>query len=180
VEARNIRVVANLFRGSDAPIAFVGAVDSLVANNTIVEPGRWVMRILQETVSSGGYTFLPCSSNQFVNNLVYFNRSQISTPVNIGANTDAASFKFANNLWYAFNQPSQSQPTLPSLEINGVYALNPVFADAASGNFSVTTNSPAAAKGRRLPGVSADLLKRCYANPPTIGAFEAESPPKTD
>ena len=144
VEARNIRVVANLFRGSDAPVAFVGTVGSLVANNTIVEPSRWVLRILQETVSSGGYTFLPCSSNQFINNLVYFNRSQISTHVNIGANTDAASFKFAHNLWFAFNQPSQSQPSLPSAETNGVYGLNPLFVDATNGNFSVSTNSPVA------------------------------------
>src|SRR5688572_27699091 len=48
-EARNIRVLANVFRGADAPIAFVGTVGSLVANNSMVDPGRWVMRILQET-----------------------------------------------------------------------------------------------------------------------------------
>lgn len=173
VEARNIRVLANLFRGSEAPIAFVGAVNSLVANNTVVEPGRWVLRILQETVSGGGFTFLPGSSNQFINNLVYFDRSRISTFVNIGANTDAASFQFANNLWYAFNQPYQSQPTLPSAETNGVYGLNPLFTDVASGNFTVTTESPALGKGRRLPRVSADFLEGCYSNPPTIGAFEA-------
>ncbi len=176
-EAKNIRVIANLFRGSESPIAFVGTVDSLAANNTLVEPGRWVMRILQETVSSGGYTFLPCGSNQFINNLVYFNRAQISTPVNVGANTASASFKFANNLWYAFNQPGQSQPLLPSAETNGVYGLNPLFTDVAGGDFSLATNSPAVAKGRRLPGVWADLLERCYASPPTIGAFEAKPPP---
>jgi hypothetical protein len=160
VEAGNIRVIANLFRGSDAPIAFVGSVNSLVANNTIVEPARWVLRILQETVSRGGYTFLPCRSNQFINNLVYFNRSRISTPVNIGANTDAASFKFAHNLWYAFNQPGQSQPTLPSPEINGVCGLNPLFTDAAGGNYTVATNSPALGKGKRLPRVWADFSER--------------------
>jgi hypothetical protein len=175
VEARNIRVLANLFRGSDAPIAFVGAVNSLVANNTIVEPGRWVFRVLQESVSRGGFTFLPCSSNQFINNLVYFDRAQISSFVNIGASTDAASFQFAHNLWYAFNQPGQSQPILPSAETNGVHGLNPLFTDGASGNFSVTTGSPALGKGRRLPRVSADFLERCYSNPPTIGAFEAKA-----
>lgn len=176
VEARNIRVVANLFRGSDAPVAFVGTVGSLVANNTIVEPKRWVVRILQETASRDGYRFLPCSSNQFINNLVHFSRAQISTPVNIGANTDAASFKFANNLWYAFNQPSQSQPTLPSEEANGLYGLNPFFVNTTNGNFSVATNSPAAGKGMRLPGLWADNLEHCYSNPPTIGAFEAQLP----
>jgi len=176
-EARNIRVIANLFRGSETPVAFVGAVNSLVANNTIVEPTRWVLRILQETVSSGGYTFLPCGSNQFVNNLVYFDRSQISTFVNVGPNTDAASFQFANNLWYAFNQPGQSQPSLPAAETNGVYGLNPLFVSPATGDYAVATNSPAVGNGRRLPRVWADHLERCYANPPTIGAFEAKPPP---
>ncbi len=176
-ESSNIRVIANLFQGADTPVAFVGTVHSLVANNTIIQPRTWLLRILQETVSSGGYAFLPCSSNTFVNNLVYFDRAQISTYVNIGANTDAASFRFANNFWYAFNQPSQSKPSLPATETNGVSGLNPLFPDAAGGDFSVPTNSPAASKGQRWPRVWADLLERCFANPPTIGAFEANPPP---
>ncbi len=175
-ESKNIRVIANLFRGSDTPVAYVGTVNSLVANNTFIQPTRWLMRILQETVSSGGYTFLPCGNNQFINNLVYFDRSQISTYVNIGANTDAASFSFANNLWYAFNQPNQSQPSLPSPETNGVYALNPLFVNAPAGDFAVVSNSPAVGRGRKLPNVRADLRERCYAAPPTIGAFEANAP----
>ena len=176
-EAKNIRVIANLFRGSEAPIAFVGTVNSLVANNTLVEPTRWILRILQETVSSGGYTFLPCGDNQFINNLAYFNRAQISTHLNIGANTAPASFQFANNLWYAFNQPGLSQPSLPSAETNGIYGLNPLFTGLAGGDFSVPTNSPASGRGRKLTNVRADLPERCYASPPTIGAFEAKPPP---
>jgi len=176
-EAANIRVMANLFHGSDTPVAFVGAVNSLVANNTFIQPTRWLMRILQETVSSDGYPFLPCGHNQFINNLVYFDRSQISTYVNIGANTDAASFEFANNLWYAFDQPTLSQPTLPAPESSGVYALNPLFQNAAAGDYSVATHSPAAGHGRKLPHVRADMHERCYAAPPTIGAHEARPPP---
>jgi uncharacterized protein DUF1565 len=181
-EAKNIRVIANLFRGWDAPIAFVGTVNSLAANNTIVQPRRWVLRILQETVSSGGYAFLPCAQNQFINNLVYFDRSQISTHVNIGSNTDATSFGFAHNLWYAFNQPNQSQPILPSMETNGVYALNPLFNNSAAGDYSVATNSPAVGRGRNLSNSKADLLEHCYADPPTLGAFEGvpPSPPRAD
>jgi len=177
VEARNIRVIANLFQGSDTPVAFVGAVDSLVANNTIVRPKRWLLRVLQETTSSDGYTFLPCGQNEFVNNLVCFDRSQISTYVNIGPNTDAASFRFANNLWYAFDRQELSRPALPAPETNGVYGLDPLFKAPGAGDFSLLTNSPAAGKGRRLPRVWADLAERCYANPPTIGAFEANPPP---
>ncbi|GEM_PF-668083 len=172
-EAKNIRVIANLFRGSDAPIAFVGAVDSIVANNTIVEPNRWIVRILQETVSSGGYTFQPCGRNQFVNNLIYFTRSRISTHVNIGGNTDPGSFQFANNLWFAVDQPEQSRPSLPSVEQNGRYGLNPMFRDILSKDFSVSAKSPAVAAGKIVPIARADLLEHSYATPPTIGAFEA-------
>ena len=177
VESRNIRVLANLFQGSDAPVAFVGTVDSLVANNTFVNPTRWVMRILQETTSTATYTFLPSGENQFVNNIIYFNRGQLSTFVNVGANTDAASFEFANNLWFAHNQPSQSQPSLPAPEVEGIYGVAPGFRDSAGGDFSLLPESPAAGEGRPLAGVPADLLERCYANPPSIGAFEANPRP---
>jgi hypothetical protein len=131
-----------------------------------------VLRILQETVSRGGYTFLPCSSNQFVNNLVCYDRAQLSTHVNNGPHTDATSFTFANNLWYAFDQPDRSKPILLSPEVDGVYGLDPLFVDATK-DLSVATNSPATGKGRRLPAVKADLQERCYSTPPTIGALEA-------
>jgi hypothetical protein len=55
-EARNIRAIANVFTGSTSPIAFVGCVDCLALNDTIVNPTRWILRILQETVT-GGATF---------------------------------------------------------------------------------------------------------------------------
>lgn len=172
-EARRIRVIANVFRGGETPIAFVGAVDSLVANNTIVEPQRWLLRILQETITANGHTFLPCGENRFVNNLVYYDRSQISTHVNVGANTAPATFGFSHNLWYALNQPAQSRPTLPAPEQAGLFGLNPRFVNAAQGDFAVATNSPAAGAGTTLPEVKADLRERCFARPPTIGAFEA-------
>jgi len=172
VEARNIRVLANLFQGSDAPVAFVGTEDSLVANNTIVVPARWVLRILQETVTSGGYTFRPSGNNRFVNNLVYFDRSRISTFVNVGAGTDAASFRFSNNLWYAFDQPGRSQPALPAPETAGRYGVNPLLRNVAAGDFSIPTNSPATAAGMKLANLKSDRLEQCFADPPSIGAFE--------
>jgi hypothetical protein len=173
VEAKNIRVTANLFRGGDAPVAFVGCVDSLFANNTIIEPRRWIVRILQETVSRGEFTFRPCANNRFMNNLVAFDRSHLGVPVNLGSNTDPGSFEFANNLWFAADQPGQSRPALPSAEAGGVYGLDPLFRDAAASDFSVPSNSPATGKGRPLPNVRADLRENCYAELPAIGAFEA-------
>ena len=172
-EASNIRVVANLFKGSEAPFAFVGAVNSVVANNTVVNPAKWILRILQETVSGGGYLFMPCGENQFINNLIYYNRTQVSTHANVGGNTDSASFEFSHNLWYASNAPNQSRPTLPSQETGGLYGLNPQLKNPSAEDYSVPVQSPAAGKGKPLPGVKSDFLDRCYASAPTIGAFEA-------
>ena len=172
-ESRNIRVVANLFEGSDAPVAFVGAVESLVANNTIINPTRWVARILQETNSKDGYQFLPCSNNEFSNNLIWYQRSAVGAHVNVGANTDAASFKFGNNLWYAHDRPANSQPSLPVSEQNGIVGQDPKFKDVAARDYQLDPGSPALARGKKIPSLKADLLERCYGDPPSIGAFEA-------
>lgn len=173
-EARDIRVIANVIVGSMAPIAFVGCVDCVAAHNTIVDPENWIIRILQETTSSGGYTFLPAQNGQFSNNLVRFERAGISTYVNVGPNVSAATFQFSNNLWYAHDNPGQSQPTdLPAPESGGIAGQDPALANPAGGDFHIPSSSPAAGAGTPLPGVTGDYDGACYASPPSIGAFEA-------
>jgi len=171
-EARNIRVIANVFEGSDAPVAYVGSIDCLVAHNTFIDPTRWVMRILQETTTSDRFTFLPCGQDRFINNLVYFSRSQLSSFVNVGPNTAPETFTFANNLWYAYDRPGQSTPTLPVTESNPVVGLDPEFTDGATHDFTLAPGSPAIGQGLALPEAQADLSGQCFANPPSIGAFE--------
>jgi hypothetical protein len=173
-EARNIRAIANVIVGSAAPIAFVGCVDCLAANNTIVDPENWIIRILQETTTGGGYTFLPAQNGSFVNNLVYFDRSGISTYVNVGPDTSPATFSFSNNLWYAHDDPAESQPTnLPSAESGGIAGQDPALVNPTGGDFHIPTASPAADAGTAVSGVSGDYDGACYASPPSIGAFEA-------
>ncbi len=167
-EARDIRAVANLIEGSVAPIAFVGCVDCLAANNTIVDPENWILRILQETTSTPPYTFEACGNNTVVNNLFTFDRSAISTYVNIGPSTAPGTFTFANNLWYADDNPAQSAPTLPVTEMNGVYGQDLLFIDG----FQIDSASPAFRSGMPISGVNGDLIGQCYADPPSIGAYE--------
>ncbi|MFO7563152.1 MAG: hypothetical protein R6X02_10955 [Enhygromyxa sp.] len=174
VEARDIRVIANSFRGGVTPFAFVGCVDCLAANNVIVTPGNWVTRILQETVSTNEYEFLPASNSRFVNNIVYFD-GQVGTAVNVGPNTDPDSFEFANNLWYRFDDPAQSAPPggLPVVEQDGIIGEDPLFADPDNGDYHVDPTGPAAGAGLSVIELSGDLDGLCFADPPSIGAYEA-------
>ena len=170
-EARDIRVVANVIVESTASVAFVGCIDCLAANNTIVRPGNWIFRILQETTTGGGYTFLEAQNGRFVNNVVFYD-SSIGTPTNIGPNTMPSTFTFENNLWYQNGNPSQSQPSLPSTETGTVAGQNPGFANPGSGDYSIDSTSPAAGAGTSVPDALGDFTGKCWASPPSIGAFE--------
>lgn len=173
VEARAIRVTANVFRGGVTPVAFVGCRDCVVANNTIIDPGDWHLRILQETTTSPPYTFLPCGDSAFINNLVYFDASLLkATDVNVGANTDPDSFLFANNLWYARNDAGASQPDLPVDEWNGIVGENPLLEDPPGENYAITLQSPAAASGLVSGLCHSDFSGAPYLDPPGIGAVE--------
>jgi len=180
VEARDIRVVANVIEGTWASVAFVGCVDSVVADNTIVDPHNWIIRILQETTSSGGYEFLPCGDNRFENNLVYFDRGDLSTYVNIGSDTAPETFSFSNDLWYAHDNPGASKPTLPVEETDGIYGQDPLLADPAAGDYRITEDSPAYEAGLAPALAEGDLAGTCYRTPPSIGAYEARWPGDLD
>jgi len=175
-EARDIRVIANVIEGGETPFAFVGAVDSLAANNTIIDPENWLLRILQETVSDGTYEFLLSGDNTVVNNLLYFDRGALSTYVNIGPNTAPETFTFSNNLWYAHDNPAQSQPSLPVAETGGVVGQDPLLQDPAGGDYHLQSGSPALGGGAPVVGVVDDYDGLAYSAPPSIGAFEGNAP----
>ena len=168
-EARNIRAVANVIEGSTAAIAFVGCVDCIAANNTIVDPENWMFRILQETTTHDGFEFLPARDGVVVNNLVYFERGALSTDVNVGPNTASETFRFENNLFYAWDDPSRSAPTLPGMEVGSIVGEDPDLAI----DHRIGAASPAAAAGVVVNGVHSDIDGVCYSSPPAIGAHEA-------
>jgi hypothetical protein len=172
-EARNVRVVANVFGSAVTPFAFVGAVDCLVANNTFRAPDyRWLFRVLQETTTSGEYEFLETQSCRLVNNVFHFNALTLSTHVNVGANTRGDTYTISHNLWYAADDDTRSQPTnLPATETNGVYGEDP-YPDPSTPP-RITAASPAAGRGTPLDQVKGDFEGACYADPPAIGAYAA-------
>lgn len=173
VEAHSVRVFANVFIGCTAAVAYVGATNCLVANNTLIEPGRWVFRILQETVSSSGFTFAPCGNNAFRNNIVYYRHATLASYVNQGANTAPSTFTVQNNLWYAYDNPGASPYALPGTVSGNTYGLNPAFLDVAARNYRITATSPAATGG--VVAVDGPVLDRdgvAYLAPPSLGAYE--------
>jgi hypothetical protein len=154
-------------------VAFVGCVDCLVANNTIIDPEDWHLRILQETVSLPPYAFLPCGDSAFVNNLVYFDRSRLKgTDVNVGANTEPGTFRFANNLWYAWSNPGDSQADLPTSEVDGLIGQDPQLADPDATNCAITIASPAAQAGTASGATHPDFKGAPLLRPPSAGAHE--------
>lgn len=169
-EAANLQVYSNIFVGSWAPIAYVGSVNVKVVNNTIYQPENWVIRILQETVDPD--RFVECGDNFFQNNIIYLSNS-LSTETNIGPNTRPETFTFSNNLWYNIDNTNWGGPNIPVADPNQILNQDPLFEDANNDNFFVPMNSPAAGAGLFIGEPALDYFDEGYANPPSIGAIEA-------
>lgn len=179
-EAKDIRAIGNVIKDTQAPVAYVGLVNGLAANNTIYMPTWYVIRILQETTTKDA-----CQGGRFINNIIYFRTTDLNGAVNVGSNTLPSTFTFANNLWYAVNNPSFGGYSLPTTEINGIYRQNPLFTrlgDATgvqqNDDFRLARTSPARAKGQSLSGLEVagspegDRDARRYLAVPALGAYE--------
>lgn len=144
-EAKDIVVEGNVLVGSLAPISFVGVDGAVVRFNTIYLPGRWALRILQETREPG---FVPSRNGRFDSNIIIFRSdSWASGGVNIGEGTAPETFTFSGNLWYCLDRPDRSAPQLPTPETNGLVGIDPNLADPEGGDFSLLMGSPATGKG---------------------------------
>ena len=165
-EASRISVFANVFEGGETPFAFVGAVNSIVFNNTVIRPGKWAMRILQETVNVN--RFEPCGKDSVINNIFIIN-GNVSTEVNTGPNTAPNSFYYSNNLWYKENQNNwtgpSSLPTTDTKQIIGNPQLD--FTSYKAGNPIIVSQ-----KGKMIRTSVKDYANLEFKNPPSIGAIE--------
>ena len=169
-EAARIRVIANVISGSEAPVAYVGCTEVVVSNNTLLFPGKWVARILQETVDPT--RFVPCGNNQFFNNLIVVDQ-RVSTEVNIGPNTAPETFSFQHNMWYKTTQPSWSGPQLPGTKVNNWVADPLIQTDSL---YVLEATSPAIAKGLSYGNeIVTDISGKTFFSMPTLGAWEAKT-----
>lgn len=152
-EARAITVEGNLFIGGTAPVAFVGCDGSTVRYNTIYHPGKWALRILQETREPG---FVPCRNGVFTDNIIVFRSERWAEGgVNIGPGTAPETFVFARNVWYCGDRPELG-PRLPTDEVDGLVGEDPLLVAPEQGDFSLQEGSPAAGRGHTaLPELTA-------------------------
>ena len=145
-EAAELLVEGNTFIGSGAPICFVGVDGATVCFNTIVDPARWAIRILQETQQPG---FVPSRRGKFTDNLIVFRSdSWASGGVNIGGGTAPETFEFARNFWFCRDRPDRSKPTLPTAERDGIYGTDPQLGS----DFRPAPGSPARGRGAEGDG----------------------------
>ena len=58
-------------------------------------------------------------------------------------------------------------------ETNPIVNINPLLTSPANDDFTIPVNSPAAGNGMLLNEPEFDFLQQAFANPPSIGAIEA-------
>ncbi len=152
-EARQITVEDCEFLGGMAPIAFVGVDGALVQHNTILNPQRWVFRILQESTDP---RFVPCRNGRFENNLVVFRSQDLSVLANIGSMTSPESFSFRGNHWFCSDRPDATSRLvrLPTPEADGTTGIDPGLSIAENGHLQLAQPDRVTAGVRRPSGES--------------------------
>jgi len=172
-EASGIDVIANVFVGGQAPAAFVGCEDAcLFAHNTVWLPDRWFLRILNERPD-----ILPLTRDGRVLFNIVVVDSGLATFVNIGPDTDPASFTFDGNLWFDVDDPGFAMEDVPNdagatLAQTNAIVDDPLLEDPAAGDFSLEAGSPAAGAAGDLAERTLDFEEKCYADPAGLGAVE--------
>jgi hypothetical protein len=166
-EAERIRIVANVIEDTgSAPVVFAGCSDCVVANNTIVNPGDYVARIVRENPERdyGGKGY-------FINNIIVFDPTRLRDYVDVRSGTLPSTYTLGWNLWQATGGAPFKGPVygggLPA-EQSPVVSEHPRL-DA---EMRPLEGSPAIAAGRDVPGgLTVDFDGRQYGKPPAIGAF---------
>ncbi|MCB2203543.1 right-handed parallel beta-helix repeat-containing protein [bacterium] len=173
-EAQEISVIANIFTGAIAPVAFVGAVRCEVVNNTMFLPEKWAVRILQETTDS---RFQQCGENILSNNLFYIDAAAAAPSFNIGPNTRPLTFLIMNNLWYNADDENWQGPNTPVTDMHMILNQDPLLTAPAlrGGNFTPASGSPAIGAGSGLTRDVLDFNGHLFRDPQTIGAIEADT-----
>jgi hypothetical protein len=121
-EADGITAEGNVIAGGMSAFSWVNIDGGVFHHNFANRPGNWVARILNE---NQGNAIVDTQNGQFHDNGIVYNdtSSELSTTVNVGAETVPSSYTFARNRWLNLANPTAagSTPTLPTAEQGGTY-----------------------------------------------------------
>jgi hypothetical protein len=145
-EAKDLTVEDCEVIGSTAGVAFVGVDGAVVRHCTFYRPGRFAIRILQETT---GPAFVPCRDGRFTDNIIAYRSDEMVLPINIGPGTAPETFELARNVWFCVDQPDRGRPRLDLHEEGGRAGVAPGFLDPDRGDLRLPPDSPARPAGPR-------------------------------
>lgn len=125
-EADEIRVEGNVVVNGSSSFSFVNIDGGHFHHNYAYRPDDWLIRILNE---NQGNSIVDTKNGLLEDNVMVFNDTgtEFNTAVNIGPETEPATFMFLRNQWYNIADPANSVPNLPSTEIGGIYGLPPQY-----------------------------------------------------
>jgi len=111
--------MGNTYHLGEAAVSFESSTNCTFAYNTVVDPEKWVMRILQ----GGGYQ---TASNHLNRNLVEYGPFLPAGGIqNISANTRPETFTYEANYWYKWDNPAASIPSLVGVQIDPAGGVDP-------------------------------------------------------
>lgn len=144
-EADNIIVEGNIVAGGVTGASYVNIDGGNFHHNAFVQPSSWIIRILNEAPG-----LVETQNGVFADNVVLFDNGIGSSFVNVGPNTQPATFTFARNTWFNVDNPAASTPNLPAAESGGIIGVDPVLDedgvipwDFAWGRWLVNANAAA-------------------------------------
>ncbi|MCH8164883.1 MAG: right-handed parallel beta-helix repeat-containing protein [Planctomycetes bacterium] len=101
-EARYVQVQHCTFIGGNCPIALSNCDSTLVRNNTIVRPRRWVLGILDEQDDP---RFAPTTRGVFGANLIVWEPGDLQRLAYLAQGVEADRFGMHQNLWWSAEPP---------------------------------------------------------------------------
>lgn len=120
-EAADITIEGNVVVGAGSAFSWVNIDGGMVHHNLVHMPSPWALRILNE---NEGSAIVATKNGEFADNQVaYDTGGDFNSVVNIGDNTEPATFTFTRNRWLnsADPTPDGSRPKLPAAEEDGIY-----------------------------------------------------------
>jgi len=177
--AKDIKIYSNIIIGGKTPFSVGLAINTVVANNTIISPTTFVLRLLSDESTFEN------KNNTFTNNLFYLEKTIYFNGSSSAKNIDFQSIVFQNNLFYAVHKTNWTGPDpnggdYDAEEIKGVKFLNtivsnPLFKDYSKFDFKPSSGSPALSAGANIKEPMLDFFGNSFLAQRAIGAIESDA-----